>query len=532
MQHTLGPGGGLQVSQRNVRRWRWDGRKPYVSAPIRCRQEQCYLARGATGATGVEHVELTVEYLAHDSEIDRRRLRLDVVADGGAGALLGWLETPEDATHLRIHAPDAAQGVALQRLILHAAAECDPKSHPLANVPRWDTVLTGIDVERIVVSPALECLRDVLDHVPVEVIAPRSRAALSAATKGGACVLDPEWIAPLGLDLARVEKLATHAWVLLDLETVARLIGESEKSSTRVIERKSAFDLMSARVEYADVATRGFALQDVLPYGVVRDDCTFSARVLSANASWKRYADDAGFATMLSSETPWENKCGDVLSAARPVGRGELIATDLPWLVAGLHGRLVAPRLARHLLRMHLGAPLSDRIQYWTHWDETEVVVRDIAEMVRRFPPLRTARWASDRPGVVRIGLTLPSPIAGRHLLIRSGRIDGRELHDGLAPEAMMIFMKWLAREARQRSAWAQRNLADLRVTWECETAAGLRYAMMFDAAPALDGVRESLLDLRRAADGLSSGAGIQGDASLAYQQRLTDQLLARIEAR
>ena len=97
-------------------------------------------------------------------------------------------------------------------------------------------------------------------------------------------------------------------------------------------------------------------------------------RVLRADRAWKRYADEHGFATLLASETPVARHCGDVLSAARPIGGGELIATDLPWLVAGLHGPLLAPRLAQHALRMHLAGPLDDRVQYWNRWDDGQIV--------------------------------------------------------------------------------------------------------------------------------------------------------------
>ena len=95
--------------------------------------------------------------------------------------------------------------------------------------------------------------------------------------------------------------------------------------------------------------TRGFALQDVVPYSVFDETPkTFRTRVLTANRSWKRYADDVGFATLLASETPWEERCGDVLSTARAIDGGQLMATDLPWLVAGKRG-------ARNILYPCLG---------------------------------------------------------------------------------------------------------------------------------------------------------------------------------
>ncbi len=285
------------------------------------------------------------------------------------------------------------------------------------------------------------------------------------------------------------------------------------------------------------MATRGFALQDVVPYSWSDVAGQWGLRELRANRSWRRYADQAGFATLLSSETPWEAKHGDVLSAQRAVGGGELIATDLPWLVAGRFGPLVAPRLAAHLLRMHLAAPIEDHIQYWTRWDAGNVVVRDLADLARRYAGLQAVRWTDAPAGMARLGISLTSGTqpASRHTIIETGRIDAAGIHDGLPPEPMAIFMKWLARLVRESDKWARRHLADQIVTWQFDTADGRKYAANYDdlVAASLPPGRAVHVCLRlddqppppRGTIVLPADEGLLGDGSLAFQDNLTRRL-------
>jgi hypothetical protein len=272
-------------------------------------------------------------------------------------------------------------------------------------------------------------------------------------------------------------------------------------------------------------------------------------RVLRANRAWQRHAKAAALATLLASETPEPDHCGDVLSAARETGGGELIVTDSPWLVAGQFGTLLAPGLARHVLRMHLGAPLPDDLQYWNRWDDGQIVVRDISDLARRYRPLQVVRWPARQEGVESLGVVLPASekdVARRTLLIRTGRIDDLALHDGLPPEPLVILMKMLAREAREQTLWARRYLAKLTVIWQFDAAVGLRYAANYaSAVPELGGVLREVRLGRGASSAFVRGGhprgwqaveyfahdeGIFGDASLEYQSRLGGRVRAWVE--
>jgi len=547
-----GPQGGIQLQAKGMRRWRWSPEGELHSGPVRCKRQQWYLACGFP-ADGLEadFADLLLSFADNGETLGRQRVALSKVAGAENGeALLGWVQAPESATHLQVCLPDASAGRRLQRLVLHPVAERDPKCHPLANVPRWSRCRPSLPIDRIVLPASLERLAEQLDGLSVEFIAsPRSLRKLAARAVGAACLIDPAWVRELALRLSDLERVAGGSWIFLDLETFSTMLGRGTDVTAKIVTHTSEHEIMSARVEYADVPTRGFALQDVIPYATFANEAAFRTRVLHANRTWKRYAAQTGFATLLASETPWQRKCGDVLSATRPVGKGELTITDLPWLVAGRWGRLLAPRLAEHLLRMHLGGPLADAAQYWNRWDECRVVVRDIETLARRYPPLRAARWAA-RGGLVPLGITLPALTSSsrRHLMICTGRVDRLDIHDGLPPEPMVIFMKWLAREARERTPWATRCLQDTTVTWQFDTADGLKYALHYSSAADLPfrGAHRTLLlrteaggsdaRARRSSEGAAgvqifpADAGVFGDRSFLYQADLTRRLRKWIE--
>jgi len=551
---TAGPAGGLQAGPRALRGWSWNGRGALASKAVRCKRAEWYLARARSIVGGdLTGATLLVAFLRNGDVLARRCLRL-VRPDGGCcgDELLGWIKTPDDATHLQLHLADASLAAQLAGIVLHDVSERDPKCHPLANIPRWNTYRPPFSLERVVLPASLAALADGLVGVDVKFVStPKSVKALAQWARGAACVLDPEWVTDLGLTLDDIERVASSSWLIADLEVTARLLSAAGVATAEIVHHASSHGIMSARVEYADVPTRGVALQDVVPYTVVDARGRFAMRAIKATRAWKRYADETGFATLLSGETPWESKSGDVLSAMRAVGGGELIATDLPWLVAGRQGALLMPRIAHHLLRMHLGQPASDHVQYWNRWDDGNVVVRDISDLSRRYPPLCAIRWASATPGLAHLGILL-GPLEGEatsQVVIRTGRIDGAGVHAGLPPEPLVIFMKWLAREARERTSWARRHLRGRAVLWQFDTADGLKHAANFDAAPSFPERGTTVVKLRlRSGVGCVSGEetaegsstapviefsrdeGLYGDGSLAFQDTLTRRLRRVIE--
>ncbi|GMU81227.1 MAG: hypothetical protein AMXMBFR47_10980 [Planctomycetota bacterium] len=537
--------GGIRLSPRLCRRWQPDPRQAGVSQPVRCAGDQWYCLHGS--AAVVDSVHVIVEFLDAARALVQRAVQLEPVTD--RANVFGWVQSPPDAKSVRIRLVNPAPPP-VESLEFHAIAERDPKCHPFANLPRPTLYKPPFPLDRIVLPPTLESLRDGLPGVEITK-PPKSLRDLAARAVGAAIVLDPEWIRSLHLSMADLERVIPLCYMIVDLESLAGLLSAAGVR-TRCLTRADDHAPISARVEYADVATRGFALLDVFPYGWYSPPHRFSARVLEATRDWKRYADETGFAMLLSSQTQSEARCNDVIAASRPLGNGELVATDLPWLAAGLHGPLAAPDLTRVLLASLFARPVDDWAQYWNRWDDIRIVVRDIADLARRFSPLRPVRWASpDRSRVV-LGLALePRPHAAngdgkprRHILLKTGRIDNLEPHTGLPAEPMMIVMKMLAREVREDTAWARRHLEGVAVTWQFETAGGQRYATLFDAptgaiaAPPTDVYRlgvvaPSTSDLAQPAPAgddeydltLPASAGFLGDRAHAWQERLNSAI-------
>jgi hypothetical protein len=106
--------------------------------------------------------------------------------------------------------------------------------------------------------------------------------------------------------------------------------------------------------------------------------------------------------------------------------------------------------------------------------------------------------------------------------------------------------MKFLARDARERTAWARRYLSRLTVVWQFDTAAGVRYASGYP--PAGPDLIAHSLQLRAEGPGFGSvgrshravqgglpaaldwDEGLLGDGALEYQARLERKLRTLIE--
>ncbi len=560
LQHIAG---GLRAGGTTLRSWRWTGRTPRYSAPLRCKREQWYLAHALARSEETAHADVAVRFLHADAPICEQRVALrPIAAHNGHQPLLGWVQAPPDATHVQLAAqgsaaaglrkhmarrPDAGSApdaASLARIELCAVAERDPKCHPAANVPRWSVHKPPFPIRSIVLPRSLAALADLLPGLDVRLLgAPASRRELAAAAIGAAIIIDPAWVKALQLTLAQVEQIANMSYVLLDLETLAGLLTRAGVDGIRYARWSAPHEIMSARVLYSDHATRGFALQDVFPYAVIEPDGGFSTGAIEMNRAWKRYADSCSLVPLLAGETPWEKHSGHIVAAVRGIGRGELLATDLPWMLGRTRGLPLAPRVARQLLAAHLGAEIHDGVQYWNRWDDANLVVRDIVDLARRYAPLRALRWAPAADGVVRLGVAAANPAAARRLVLCSGRIDSVHPHDGVPPEPMQIFMKWLARELRENTAWARRHLAATEVVWQFDAAAGLKYAQNYEAAPAgSSGRAEDHVRLRFVREKVREGSdadeltftddlGIFGEGSHEFQARLTRRLMNRIEA-
>ncbi len=544
------PAGGVHAG-RGVRAWRRRRGAAGFSEPLRCRREQWYLIRARTcGALRARSVVLRFQRQAHPPLKRAVELR-GPDGDGPSPLLLGWIQTPGDATHVELGLSGAEIG-ALRELSLFATAERDAKCHPLAAIPAWSTLRPAFPMERVVLPVSLAGLAELLPGRTVEIIdRPRAWRSVAERALGSLCVLDPAWPKALGIGLREIRTLAGGSWLILDLETTAALL-RGAGWDVQTVALRDAHGVFSARVSYSDVPTRGFALEDVFPYGTLTADGGFACRALRGGRVWKAASNELSIASVLMLEGPRFEHSRHVLSAMAAEGLGEWIASDLPWLAAGTLGAPLAPRIVRHAFRMLAGSAIADGQQFWNRWDDAAVVLRDIADLPRRFDALRTVRWARDEEsGVARLGLSLGGEESGgshgvagarRHLVISTGRIDQTAIHDGVPPEPMLILMKALAR-GHTANAGPKAFGGGTRLTWQFDAADGLRYASHFGSAaelPDTQNVHVLRLHAERALDKplwvkRDSGAGgaweqavrlpevqgVLGDGSLDYLRML-----------
>lgn len=536
------PAGGLRVGPRTLKRWRWPTREA-IAGPQRCAGEEWYLIRALPRNGDAAPPAACVHFDSATHRIATRAVRLATPPGGHRREWYGWVQAPLKASQMVLDLTGLERGAAPASIELHAVSERDPKCHPAANIPRWGQLAAVTPRREVVLPSSLSGLATAVEWTDVRVVsAPESKAELRKLAAGAAIVIDPPWVAQLKLRWRDLEDLAERGWVLVGLETASMMVAEARLAESSIRVHAHYNGIMSARVQFSDAPTRGFALQDVFPLSVLDERGGFAVRALRTTKSWRAYADGAGLATLLSCETPWAGRSGDILSAARPVGQGELLITDLPWLAAGLFGPMLAPRLAVHAARMHLGAPLANHVQHWNRWEDDAIVTRDLADLARRYPPLRALRWAPTTPGIAPLGISLLAEgRPRRHVMLRSGRIDQAAFHDGAAPEPMAILMKYLAREVRECSDWARANLVDTLVTWQFDTASGLRYIVDYDSASMLPLGPTEIIDVRIRAKSASdprdsitidADAGVLGDGSLEIQDQLTRAVMARLERR
>lgn len=515
----LGQRGGIRAGAQ-LRAWTWNGTAE--SMPLRCKRDQWYLVR-VTSAPGAAVRGVVLEFIA-DGEPPARRCVEVAAAAPGRG--LGWVQVPPRTGQVRL-----IQAHGCDEVLLEPCEQRGLKCHPLAATPRWSTYRPPYPLDKAIIPQGLASLTTHLEGLSVRAIEmPTSLKQLAALAQGSVCIVAPHWAQAHGWTLREMQQLAGLCWLITDLQTLAAAAADAGAAETSVDALEYPADVICARNAYADVHTRGLALQDCVPWGWVDEGGRFQARCLRQTRSWKRFAAQAGFAPLLESETADDRNSGQAFSLACSSGSGEWTATDLPWLLASQPERLLAPQLAAHLLRMHCGLPLDDDTQYWNRWDDGDVVLRDIADLEKRYPALQPVRWAGPAPGVARCGVTLRcARPATRHLLIATGRIDLLDAHDGAPAEPMIILMKHLAREQRDQTAWADRCLSDCAVTWCFEAAGALRHTMSYRAAnlpPPTD-----VLELRATAGPWEAApAGGLGDSSLRMQTALAARVRSWIE--
>lgn len=516
------PQGGMIGPRGRVRRWRWSDDGSVCSVPVRCGGDQSYLVRAST--RNGEPCELVCHFLLRSGESAWQRVGIGA-GDGCHDGRLACVTTPDHCTHLSIAVPREMAG-ALASVQFWKADEPPTESHPLANVPRWSEYARPIVPRRVIVPAGLECIGEHVRGPAVEVD-PRS-AARVAAWRGCAVVLGAEEVRRLAMGWAGLRRRAAGSIVLVSLDALGALLargmfaggveGETAAENTAGggcatsagggcatsggdcatttavdgrVRRRRAREVRSCVVEYAGWATRGFALQDAVPCCAAGGGGRFVASAWSGGRGWRRFAEEQGIIRLLSLRPDGSSRAA--VSLACPLESGAIIASDLPWLLARGLGEPVAAGNIGRMVNAHLGGEVAEETQYWSVSESVTRVVRDVAELCRRYEPLRAIRWATTADEPLALGVTLGMGAdttgrtvlrgkagAGGHVVLRTGRIDLPSELGGVPAEAMMIVMKQLARRVRDGTIGWRRVQ---RVTWQFEAAAGQLHAHLYASA-------------------------------------------------
>lgn len=533
---NLGPrplAGGLFSRRGRRRPWRWSQAAQRTQAAT-CAGDQWYLVRGAA-----EHSPLIVHFERDGNPLEQTCIQLTPITQE-AREHVGWLRTPPSANGLSLEFLRSREGAVRFPIRLIPVDHEEIQGHVFAATPRWSSYELPLTIERVWVPESMNlrsALRSIGPDSPGIAVSPLRRpaslAALAGKVRGAACILDPAWVKSLNIRLDDCYRLADESVVVIDLETYVALLRQA-RIPVRLRTPVGRDTLLAGQIEYADSATRGFALLDTLPLCHVDARGRFALRAVECSAAWRRHARATDTAMLVSAQTPWESP--DLLMSGLRVGeRGRLLVTDLPWLVEGRWGNLLTPQTAVHLLRAHLGLPVDEAAQYWVPTVDSDLLVRDIADLAHRTRPLRAVRWAPHDGGAV-LGMQLEASTAPkRELVIDTGWLERCEQHAGFPPEAMVVFMRWLAREAQSRSDWAARHLDGLCVTWRFAARTGLKYVSGYPAGAHAPDSR--VIRLRRSGVSgndrwvIPSPAGCLADGSLelpAQLRRVFPDMLAR----
>ncbi len=470
-----------------IRPWQWRRDAVGLRSAVACAADQWYFVDAETDGPAAL---LTVTYSCEGRRLSRATAQLEPC--GGNGRQIGWMKSPPHAdcidVSIAVEGDPPRGGVA--HLGLHPVDDVCAVGHPSANTPRWSDLTGGAAAPAVLLPGELSALREWLEpHATVERIngellrperVPRRAIVIIDAARGPA------------LTWRTLQALSRRARVVVDLATMSTALAQAGVASFAARRRAWRAGVPAARVVEACAATRGFALEDALPCAWLGDCGRFRVRTLGGPRAWKRCADRLGMRPLLTLSSPDGEGEHETIAAAS--ADGDLVVTDLPWMLAGRFGPMLAPRVAAYALRAMLGLAVADDAHFWTPGLDPDLVVRDVADLARRYPTLRAVRWRDAADGVHRLGLTTATPGASTaHLMLHTGRADAPAR--SVAPEAMMVWMRRQASEPargvsepllRARHARAAGRPTEVAVTWQFDSGAGGAYLTMFDSAAEL----------------------------------------------
>jgi hypothetical protein len=328
--------------------------------------------------------------MVEDRPANGRRVTPTLLRASKPVAIRTFYRAPDDARQLKVSVGVVgAKGSAqIHHVRLIEIIEPEEKSHPMSiplpacavevpRVARRVCVCSASGAER----PITRRLAEYFGPANVSTMVPE---ALGPADTVGDALLLPDRTPPPSLrTLAALMKLATKQIVVVSLPAMASLT--KTQLSVRRVEQND--DPIHAKATYANHATRGFALEDVLPYAWPGAAIgSFVQNQFRRGEGLKRFCQRHDFVTLL------ESVCDQDVTSDRPIALykkttgGGLYVLDIEPCEAD-PSTFGEPALALHLLLSVLGQSQHGLGQY-TVPEDTEAEFRDaIREMDVRFAP-------------------------------------------------------------------------------------------------------------------------------------------------
>lgn len=207
-----------------------------------------------------------------------------------------------------------------------------PLAHPNAVPPPWETYPAPRVFERLV-QPARPGMSDTrtatgFAGLPVRSV-PWSWSALPKLRADDAVYLTNVDVAAKGASWARLIELAERGGVFISLGALATLVNR-ERRGTAVLRIRRATDMVPcAEVNDSNFITRGFALDDILPYGWFdQAKRTYIQRCLVQSPALERFCKREGLSTVLSTDAATRRASDHPLCLYRQGRKGFLLVID------------------------------------------------------------------------------------------------------------------------------------------------------------------------------------------------------------
>lgn len=383
-----------------------------------------------------------------------------------------YYETPPDTRRieLRIGLTNAVGSAAIHDVRVIPVLEVDAKSHPWAIPAIPYAQPAPMRVRKVCVvtdrpdRPVVELLRARFGQGAVQTCS--SRGFRSASRDADAVVFADARPPASCRSVAALRTLARKRIVVVSLQAMEVISGG--RLVTRAI--RQIDDPLHARIRYADYATNGFALYDIIPFAYRADHSTaMTQRQFRVNEPFRNFCSSNKLDVLIESEADSDATSRKPVALFGRTDGGAIVVMDVE-PAESIGSSLDEPALAAHLLIASLGATRVTLGQYSAVARNAEEFDSHVRDVVDRFPELSHAAGSPpeqpESPYLVTVGRDLDTiglPLVPRPMLLIRTCLRGDDL---IGAYGVMLWLKHLLRKAPFDSPYAKTLASALRIAW------------------------------------------------------------------